>query len=187
MICVFDDISPPPVCQGGVSSVLYYDFALESFWTGDITHALQGERDNVAGHEDRGEPFRAHQRVCLSVCDEDDPGQFHVDARGEEDGCEQQQEFLDDEGRQCPVGRLFAAGDAANVADPFNCGGGRRVRNLCDCRVWEVWGKVVGLQNPPITKGMKYHVCVRRSWYEWKAVVRMKRIVKMTAATVEGS
>ena len=46
---------------------------------------------------------------------------------------------------------------------------------------------MVGSQNPPITKGMKYHVRVRRSWYEWKAVVRIKRIVKMTAVTVEGS
>jgi hypothetical protein len=50
--------------------------------------ALQQERDDVAGNEDLGQPAGSDQGVLFAVCELDQAAQAHVDAGGEDGGCD---------------------------------------------------------------------------------------------------
>jgi hypothetical protein len=52
------------------------------------THCLQGEREDVTSNKSHREPFWPDKCMCFPICEKDDPGQFHVYACSEEDGCE---------------------------------------------------------------------------------------------------
>jgi hypothetical protein len=42
------------------------------------------------------------------------------------------------------------------------------------------------IQVPPMTKGMKYQVRLRKSWYVWNNVKIAKRTIIMVAAALDG-
>lgn len=46
--------------------------------------------------------------------------------------------------------------------------------------------EISNVQYPPRTSGMKNHVRVRKRWYLWSRVTTAKRIMKRTAAPIEG-
>lgn len=57
---------------------------------------LHQETKDVADHEDLGEPVDADKGVLLTACSSDQATQEHIDRCREQDGCEQDEEHLDD-------------------------------------------------------------------------------------------
>ncbi len=45
----------------------------------------------------------------------------------------------------------------------------------------------LGLQKPPMIRGIMKYVLVREAWYIWRKVVDVKRMMKIIAAPRDGS
>lgn len=92
-----------------------------------LTHGLQRERKHVPHHKELRQPLLLDQRrrlLLLSLDEQDDPSEFHVDRGGEERRREEDAEGLDDVDASGPVGGLVRVGAACGKADDLDLRGG---------------------------------------------------------------
>jgi hypothetical protein len=61
-----------------------------------------------------------------------------------------------------------------------------KVRICCILEPYEWVQKLINIQTPPTTKGIKYQHRAFVNWNAWKKVVPEKRIMKMTPAAMDG-
>lgn len=83
--------------------------------------ALHEEGEDVARHEDLGQPVGSDEREMCAVDGEDDARERHVYGGGEEGGAEEDEDVLDDVGDHL-VGFVLGEG-ACGVAYDFDCWG----------------------------------------------------------------
>ena len=86
-----------------------------------LTSCLHEERQDIARHEDLGEPAQFDERVVRAIAQRDDSAQLHVYGGSKQGGSDQDEQNLDNVGTLGPIGRLICRYSATNVSDPFNC------------------------------------------------------------------
>lgn len=106
-----------------------------------LTSTLSKKGNDVAQHEDLGQPIYSNGRVRRSVRKADDAAENHVDGSSEEGRCQEKSQALHDVRPRLPVGRLPAGDEATEISNRFDCSDisanlihscGARVQSLTD-------------------------------------------------------
>lgn len=83
------------------------------------TGRLDEERKDIANDEQLGKPVDADDGVLLAANGAHGAAECHVDCCGEESGCDEEEDGLDDE--RTERGSIIMGLAAGGVADDFNC------------------------------------------------------------------
>jgi hypothetical protein len=115
-----ETISPAPVRN------MISDHSINSIWNGaecrreNHTRSLHQKAQNIPRNEDLGHPGYTHKSQSLAFDHDYYSSEFHVDTRGEEGRCDEEEGALHDVWSQSPIWGFLGGHCAADVAYQFD-------------------------------------------------------------------